>query len=135
MKLIVCVEDWFGLLFNRRRVSRDCAVVEKISSVLSGETLWMDPYSAELFPFEIPVKADGDFLIKAQPGDFCFLENQDIRPYAFRVEELILFRWNRRYPSDFVFPFEECFGKWQLASRGDFPGNSHDTITMEVYRQ
>ncbi|MBO5317686.1 MAG: hypothetical protein J6A74_04515 [Oscillospiraceae bacterium] len=76
---------------------------------------------------------DEKFLEMATKEDYCFLENRDIRPYVSRVDELILFRWNRRYPYDLAFPFEECFGNWNLVSREDFPGNSHDPITLEVY--
>ena len=134
MKLIVCAEERFGLLFHNRRVSRDRVVTDKILAITSGSTLWTNSFSAGLFPGEAPITVDEAFLERAQKQDYCFLEKGDVRPYASRVEELILFRWNRRYPFDVSFPFGECFGSWQLVSSEDFPGNSHESITMEVYR-
>lgn len=122
------------MLFNNRRVSRDRTVTEKILSLTSGSELWRNSFSAGLFPEDAPVRVEEAFLELAQSQAYCFLENVDIRPYLPRVEELILFRWNRRYPFDVSFPFGECFGNWQLVSREDFPGNSHETVTMEVYR-
>lgn len=134
MKLIVCVEDRFGMLFNGRRLSRDCTVTERVLFMTSGNALWMNSYSSELFPADAPVHVAESFLETAPKGAYCFLENGDIRPYLQRVEELILFRWNRRYPYDSLFPFAECFQNWHLVSKQDFPGNSHETVTMEVYR-
>lgn len=134
MKLFVCVDDRFGLLFNHRRVSRDVAVINLICQRIGTEKLWMHPYSVPLFPEGTALQAEESFLERAKPEDFCFLENADIRPYIHRVDELILFRWNRKYPFDFSFPFEECFKGWRKISSEDFPGNSHDIITMEVYR-
>ena len=134
MKLIVCVEDRYGMLFNRRRVSRDQAVTDRILTMSADGVLWVNSFSLGLFPGEARVCVDDAFLKRAHDTDYCFLENEDIRPYLSRVKELILFRWNRRYPFDVAFPFEVCFGKWQLVSREDFPGNSHESITLEVYR-
>ena len=134
MKLIVCVEDRWGLLFNHRRVSRDRAVTDKILSLTAGSSLLMNEYSSGLFPAGSLMKVDPCFLEKAETGDCCFVETDDIRPFLSRVEELVLFRWNRKYPFDVSFPFEDCFGNWNLISREDFPGNSHEMITMEVYR-
>ena len=133
MKLIVCVEDRFGMLFNCRRVSRDSAVSGRILSIANGEKIWTDPYSAELFPSG-SVAADTSFLEKAKQQEYCFLEKTDIRPWIGQVDTLILFRWNRKYPFDQVFPFAEFFSSWRLIRQEDFPGNSHERITMEVYK-
>ena len=82
--------------------------------------------SAPLFP-GAPVRADADFLDKAGPGEFCWAEGQALRPYAERIEKLICFRWNRRYPGDVFLdlPLED----WRLTERVDFPGFSHEKIT------
>ena len=34
MKIILCVDDNYGVLFNNRRVSRDGAVISKIKEIL-----------------------------------------------------------------------------------------------------
>ena len=69
------------------------------------------------------------FWIK--PGDYCLLENVDVTPYLLFTKKVILFHWNRAYPFDVKFPIKLDSGKWRLISTEDFPGSSHEKITME----
>ncbi len=130
MKLILCLDDQGGMLFNRRRQSRDRAVAEDILQITAGSRLWMDSYSAPMFAGVVP--EDG-FLDGAGENDYCFIERADISAYADQVTGVIIYRWNRTYPADVRFPEELFASRWRLASCVDFPGNSHEKITREVY--
>lgn len=134
MKIIVCLDDKNGMLFNRRRQSRDSALRGNVLEMTGSERLWMNSYSAAQFE-ELPdrVEVDEDFLDKAGENDFCFLENADISAYAGQVTGVIIYRWNREYPRDMTFPEKLFSSRWKLVSREDFPGNSHEKITWEVY--
>ena len=127
MIIVLCVDDNMGLAFNRRRQSKDAALREKLAS-LSGGQLRMSEYSAR--QFDIPVYSGPDYLSAAAPGDWCFCEDTDFREYAGQIERIYLFRWNRVYPADLYFSFP---GQWRLISSEDFPGTSHEKITLEVY--
>ena len=129
MILTVCVDNRMGLMFNRRRLSKDALLREKLLA-LSGGQIRMSLYSAK--QFEVPVYAGDDYLSGAQPGDWCFVENGDYQEYVSQIEKIVLFKWNRDYPADLYFVFP---GQWNLTSTEDFPGNSHETITMEVYEK
>ena len=83
--------------------------------------------------FSDTVLVDDGFLSGADDGDYCFLENSDIRPYVDKISQVILFKWNRRYPADTMFPAALFTRKWSLICTEEFPGYSHDRITMEVY--
>ncbi len=134
MKLIVCVDDNAGMLFGGRRQSKDRFLREDMLRLTQGSTLWMDEYSFRQFAETAEnVCVDENCLSKAGPMDFCFVEKADILPYADYVTGVILYRWNRVYPSDTKFPIELFSRKWSLMSQEDFPGFSHDTITREVY--
>lgn len=128
MILAVCVDNAFGMMFGKRRQSKDAALREHLLA-LSGGRLRMSAYSAK--QFEQAVYSEPDYLSGAQDGDWCFVENGDYEAYTDRIEQIVLFRWNRDYPADLHFHFP---GQWQLISREDFPGKSHETITMEVYK-
>ncbi len=133
MRIIVCVEDNFGMLFNKRRVSSDRAVTQRISELAAGNKLWMNSYSSRLFEeMRISVCVDEDFLNKAEKGDYCFVENADIMPFEKKVEQIILFRWNRRYPSDLKLSAKVLENRKKVNSR-EFAGNSHEKITEEIY--
>ena len=134
MKLIVCLDDQNGMLFNGRRLSKDSCLRKRILEVTQSEILWMNGYSAKQFAdVEQVWKVDEDFLREAQPGEYCFVENVDISACTERVEELIVYRWNRLYPSDTVFPFGK-FSHWSKVSSFEFLGSSHEKLTEEVYR-
>ena len=131
MHLIVCVDDRYGMSFCGRRLSRDRAVSAHILSLTSGSILWMHPASKLLFP-DGKVKTDPAFLDKAADEDYCFAETAALPSVMENLESVILYHWNRTYPATVTFP-RELIKDMRLACREDFPGNSHETITMERY--
>ena len=134
MYLIVCLDDKNGMLLGGRRQSRDRVVCEKIAKKATSGKLWMNTYSAKLFsqiPAEICI--DDAFLEKAGENDFCFVENTDFLPYAEKIKKIVLFKWNRHYPADKFFSLDLNDGLWHLQNSVDFPGFSHERITMEEY--
>ena len=50
MNIIICLDDKNGIQFNRRRQSRDQVVCNRVLELSQGSTLWMNAYSAKLFP-------------------------------------------------------------------------------------
>ena len=130
MVVLVALDEAGGMAFHGRRQSRDREVLARVLQMAAGHVLWMAPKSAPLFP-NAAVRTDADFLCKAGPGDFCWVEDRPLLPWAGKIETLVCFRWNRRYPGDVFLdlPLEN----WRLAERTEFPGFSHKTITQEVY--
>lgn len=134
MKIVVCLDDRDGMLFAGRRQSQDALLRQRVLELTGGSRLWMNGYSAKQFTKDTPsVCCDEAFLEKAGPGAYCFVENSDITPYADQVECVVLYRWNRVYPSDVKFPMELFAHRWQLVSSLEFGGSSHESITEEVY--
>ena len=135
-------------MFNHRRQSQDRVLRKRILELTGGEKLWMNAYSQKQFlqvsgnmpkeqeqPGQLgqsgQIQADEAFLEKAGPGEYCFVEDEDVVPYESRIEEVILCHWNRDYPADVFFSID--LNKWELKHTEDFVGKSHDKITMEVY--
>ena len=129
MILAVCADDRLGMSFGGRRQSKDSAVRQKLLEISCG-SLRMSDYSAR--QFEAAVYHGPDYLSGAGEKEWCFAENTDYEKFSDKIEKIILFRWNRHYPSDMQFQFP---GKWVLIRTEDFPGFSHEKITMEVYEQ
>lgn len=129
MILAICADDRFGMSFGGRRQSKDAFVRRRLLE-LSGGNLRMSDYSAR--QFEEQVYHGSDYLSGAKNGDWCFAENPDYEDFGEKIEKIVLFRWNRHYPADVHFQFP---GKWAQVFSEDFPGSSHDTITMEVYEK
>ena len=133
MTVVVCVDEQGGILFNHRRVSSDRAAIGNLLEYIGDMPLYMSQYSSKLFPDVARICVCNDYLERAGGEDAVFLE--ETAPDAFwnKVQRLIVYRWNRLYPSDVQFPLEYLSGKCKLESSFDFAGNSHERITREVY--
>lgn len=135
MNIIVCTDINMGMLFRNRRQSRDRVVLENILSLTTDTRLLMNNYSYSMFSSyeNRNIIVDENFLDIAVPGDYCFVENVSITKYEQKIENIILYRWNRQYPYDFQFDFLLSHPDWQLIESEDFSGFSHKLITKEVY--
>jgi hypothetical protein len=132
MILIACVDDEMGMRFNHRRVSRDQAVMRDIVDQCQGAPLYLTSETARLLGnIECPNVQVSELLkTEKHVGQYVWIEEPELIEETF-VEQIILYHWNRRYPSDAAFPIE--LKDWQLTSRVDFAGNSHENITKETY--
>lgn len=130
MKLIVCLDQKDGMSFHRRRQSSDRVLLQRLLELVGENRLWMNAYSAKLFE-QLPenVAVDEDFFARAEAGDWCFAENTSLLPAAGKIEQLIVYRWDKVYPADRKYPFL----KGELVRAVSFEGNSHEKITEEVY--
>lgn len=135
MIAIVCLDDRDGMGFNGRRQSRDVRLREKVLEMAAGRRLWMAPCSADQFgpEGEGRICVSASFLEEAGSGDCVFVEDRALAPFAERLEQLVVFRWNRVYPGDRYLDLDLAKGPWRKTEEQDFPGKSHERITMEVY--
>lgn len=133
MILIVCIDDDGGMLFNRRRQSKDSVLRLRMLGIAAESRLWMNDYSASQFEEEPRdmIQIAEDPLGSAEEGDYCFVENLDPSGSLEKIEKVILYKWNRKYPSDLKFTID--LSQFELAETTDFEGSSHDKITEEIY--
>lgn len=141
MNIILCVDENMGMLFNKRRQSSDKKVIEDILQMT--DTLWIHPFSEKLFQDDEiqrvskkdakQILTDDKFLEKALPGQYCFVENQELMLYSNNIEQIVLYCWNRKYPSDFKLDLN--LSKWEVKKVTEFVGNSHKKITKTIYEK
>lgn len=130
MHVIVCLDDRQGMLFHKRRQSRDKNLINDVWELT--KELWISPFSESLFSdASDKIRSDEDYLKKAGKGEFCFVEADQVLPYIEKLEQIIVYKWNRHYPADFKFdvPLEQ----WKLVEQKEFVGTSHEKITREIY--
>lgn len=122
MIIFVCLDDNNGMMFNNRRQSMDVSVRKRILSIVKNKKLWMSEYTKKQFTEECNVCAD------ISQAEYAFIENPndmgDIVP-----EQIIVYRWNRKYPADVYFDLGERI----LKESTEFKGKSHEIITEEIY--
>lgn len=133
MTLIVCLDDNLGMMFNRRRQSRDRVLIAELMDHVGDRRLVVSPYSAPLFPAHDPrVTVAEDPCAAAQEDDLVFAEDKDPTSDWDKVTEVLLYRWNRTYPADRYFRGDMT--GFLLAETTEFVGSSHDKITKEVWK-
>ena len=134
MTVILCVDNRFGMLFNKRRLSRDRAVTGDIIKNLSGGRLYCGEISKSLFEENENVIVCENFLEQAGDADTCFVEDRDIAPFADKIQKIILYHWNRDYPADVWFD-PAVLRKFPRKTTVEFAGCSHEKITKEGYEK
>jgi len=136
MKLIVCLDDNKGMMFNDRRQSRDRVLIDDVVCMAKGKRLYIAEYSKTLFEgIDANIVIDDGMLDVAEEGDLCFVENKSLCAYACRAEEIIIYRWNRSYPYDLAFDVDMKKEGFEIVSSEDIAGYSHDKITKEIYKR
>ena len=124
------------MMFNNRRQSQDRLLREQMIHETKDARLWMNHYSLKQFADIMTdnIMVDDDFLNKAEYNEYSFVENLRAYPYENKINKIILYKWNRRYPADFWFDIT-LKEKWKLVYAEDFKGYSHEKITKEIYIQ
>lgn len=133
MIVIVCLDKDNGMLFHNRRQSRDREVGEKIRKICKGKKLWMNHYSSRLYGQmeSVETTISDHFMWEAGSGEFCLVESDKLKQFEEKMEALIVFRWDRKYPADVYLDLE--LYSWKLTGTKEFSGYSHGKITEEIY--
>lgn len=131
MIVIMCLDKNNGIRFNNRRQSKDREVIADIVKKYANKTIWMNEYSEELFEeYDNFLKCvDEDYLLNADKMDYCFVESREVIGYMKDVKEIIVYRWDKVYPSDEII---ELNG-YKIEKIQEIKGYSHDVIQKEFY--
>lgn len=141
MKIIICVDENLGYSFNKRRQSRDKTMREHMLGVLRKENagLFVNAYTAKSLESDgllteavtVVDEAGGPedaFIMAAEEvGGWAFVENTDITGYLDRIDEMIVYHWNRLYLSDLSIP-ESFMKSFRTVTKELFRGTSHDSM-------
>lgn len=130
MTVYFCLDDRGGMLFGGRRQSRDAALLADLAAGVPL-VLTIDPFSEKLIAAAgIPYVLAGEVL--AEDAHF-FLENRIPDTVVPSADTLVIYRWNRHYPSDVRWEKAPADFGFTLSETTEFAGKSHDAITKEVY--
>lgn len=134
LNVIVCLDDNNGMLFNNRRQSRDKKVLDDIFSLVGDKKLFIAGFSEKLFSeYGGELVVDDSFLNIADNADFCFVENCCLQSSLEKIEKIIVYKWNRVYPADFVCDID--FSLFSISEETELVGNSHEKITRLIYER
>lgn len=137
MNILICLDDNQGMMFNNRRQSQDKILRNNIKELINNATLFMNEYSYKLYKDidKENIIICEDFLDKCGNNDFCLVEDKPLRNYISKINNIIIYKWNRIYPADLYFDIDLNSGLWELLKQEEFQGSSHEKITKETYRR
>lgn len=95
--------------------------------------MYMNTYSAKIFPEDNRIAVSENYLEEAGVQDLCFVEKEPLATYFDKIDECIVFKWNRVYPADQHLDID--ISKMTKVQEEEFVGFSHEKITMEVYER
>ncbi len=135
MIIILCIDNANGMMFNNRRLSMDKLLRTHIIDITSNSNLYMNNYSFNQFSNETAhnIIVNDNFLNIAGIKDYCFVENNKLTEYINKIEKIIVYKWNRSYPSDTKLDINLKSNCFKLISTTDFKGSSHNKISEDVY--
>ena len=136
MNIIVTLSNNNGMLFNKRRQSRDGILVNRMFELIGDKKLNINGFSWQMLGNRKEnINLSEDFLKNAKSGDFCFVENKNLKDFEDKIEKIYVFQWNRDYPADFFFDIDLEGGKWKNTYVEEFAGSSHENITLLIYER
>lgn len=129
MKLVICLDDKKGMLFNNRRQSRDKLVLEDVFRLC--EKVYITPFSQKLFAEYTDKVVVTEDVKSLDDNSFFFAEDYDINSLENGLSQIIVYNWNRVYPADVCCTID--FNSFTLVEETEFAGNSHDKITRQIF--
>lgn len=137
MNIIICLDDDNGMMFNKRRQSQDRILRADLKEFIKDKDLYMNNYSYKLYK-DIDngnIKVSENFLEQCTENDFCLVEDKLLNNYINKINNIIIYKWNRIYPSDLYFDINLTSNSWELLDTKEFEGSSHEKITRIIYRR
>ncbi len=137
MKLFVCLDEVGGMTFNKRRQSSDRVIREDMLQIVQNARFLVNSYTAKQFTEEqtSQIQIDDNCLENADKDTFVFVENIGVSDYISKIEQIIVYRWQRKYPADFFFDVDLASSDWELSVQEEIVGYSHECILKEVYKR
>lgn len=97
----------------------------------------MSAYSEKLYGSleDTEIIVNPDFLSLAGSGEICLVETDRLMPFIEKIEQVIIYNWNRTYPADVYLDLDLGLSQWERKGREEFTGVSHEKITEEIYER
>lgn len=135
LTVIIATDERGGMIFNKRRVSRDRLMIADFMESFTGK-IYISEYSKLLFEaYSGRTEICDNPLSEAPSGAVCFIEFPPVTPYLSDISRFVIYNWNRRYPFDACLDVSPKDVGFKLVSASEFVGSSHEKITKEIFEK
>ncbi len=133
LRIAITLDDRLGIAFNKRRQSSDSRLIDDLIR-LSGGKLATTAYSLPLFEGKAsPQLLDDPF--STDTAGLIFLELTELDDRLDLIDEIVIYRWNRHYPSDKKIKIDFEKNGFLTTDVYEFEGSSHEKITREILKR
>ena len=138
ISFIVCIEDRYGISFNKRLIGRDKFVDEYLEEKLTKSKVFADQnyinYVKNCRIKNIKDQRISD-LVNSKEEITIFCSSKESLEYLENADEIVIFYWNRRYPADLYLDYDIVANDYCLSERvEDIEGSTH-ILTKEIWRK
>lgn len=126
--LAVAVDDNMGISFNKRVCSKDSFIETRMEILNGGRVIRTAPTHKD----DYTVKEYWEPKLVSEETGIYIAGYEDPTPLLNHFGEVIVFKWNREYPSDVKFT-ADLSKDYILVQTNEFVGTSHEKITEERY--
>ena len=127
--------EWPSVYMNdytRRSLQRD-GLIEELLPETHPASSRQDEASFPEQAVASSVRDDPSFLQEAAAaGGWAYVENVSLTGYYHLIDEILLYRFDKRYPADRLFAVS-LLQSFTLAEQEIIPGSSHDEIEFSHY--
>ena len=110
-------------------------VFEDIKTYLSG-TLKINSFSEKLVAASgVNYEIFNNFVTNPDSESFYYIENISVKENLDKINRIIVYWWNRKYPSDTKLDFDPLECGYKSISVYEFVGKSHEKITREIFER
>ncbi|MFI3260154.1 MAG: hypothetical protein R3Y13_00345 [bacterium] len=127
MKYFVTVSNNLGLSFFNKRQSSDIKVLEDMIKEAENSKILVNKSALDIF-----TKNNLEQHITTSESSYVFYECDELSSIK-DINILIVYYWNRDYPSDKFLKLN--LNAYKELEKIEFQGNSHDNITKIVYER
>lgn len=130
MKAVVCIDLNDGIAFNHRRISQDIKQREDLLQWIDSEFLYIDKKATALYG-DHPQIIQSENPVMECKDHWCLFENNEINKVQDQIDTLLIYNWNRNYPSDSKLDID--LWNYKIKEQTELGGKSHEKITRTLY--
>lgn len=139
MTVVLMLDSGNAMASHGQRQSSDRNITDYVVRNLTGRIV-VSPYTANLIKRQCPALIASSRLViddkpfeKAAGSDIVINEEFQMRLYAYKIDRLMVARWNQSYPGDMYSDLD--LSRFSLTEKKDIQGESHERITLEFYER
>ena len=136
IEFVVCVEDRYGISFNKRLIGRDKLIDEFLIESLDGSEVFVDDnYLKYSKDNRFKLISEFDFNEDSNKSITIYCTSENSLAYLDRSEEIIIYYWNRAYPADLYLDYDFIRTNYKLVEKiEEIEGSSH-ILAKEIWRK